>query len=221
MNIRKYMTALAFGLAISTADAGFNPSRFTFSVPYVPGGRGTAWHLEGYQARLSVKGGRHVCTFLKDVDVPAYRDTDPDTNEEFWDCPDVTVRHLRKTYLVREGGKCKGMVCRYDLIEPGNQDGLVTDQVEYCPDIIVTVAGGGRMEVIGWKYYQPGDNPAEYFERGYPLNMDLSVTRKKLELCATPEYRAQLDYYDGPDYLGVTGMSRRVVRTGNNAWDGK
>jgi hypothetical protein len=220
MNISKYMTALAFGLAISTAGAEFDPRKFTFSMPYIPGGRGTVWELDGRDATLKVKGGRHVCTYLKDLDVPAFKEANPYTGETEWGCPDVAVRHLYDTDIIREGGKCYGMVCKYDLMQPGNQVALVTDHVENCPDIIVTTAGFGKMNVVGWKYYSRGDNPATYFERGYPLNVSLIKPDGKLRLCATEEYLAQLKFYLGPDYAGVKGMKMEPV-TYRNTWDGK
>ena len=206
--IRKF-GIIAFGLAMACAETGAPPGKFTFSVPYTPGMRGTAYYLPGEKGVLNRRDG--VCTFLGDLDVPAFRYRDPYTGKPGWRCPDVTVRHLRKAILVREGGKCLGMSCEYDLVN--GMPALTTDIVDHCPDIIVTEAGGRGMQVVGYKYHSIGDNPSKYFYDGVPIAQGFDVGKERLKYCADSLYLGQLEYFDGPD---MNRPGTKVYHTGLN-----
>lgn len=212
------------GLALAgLSSAGDVPGDFSFSMPYVPGGRGTAWDLPGRTGELHVSGGRHYCVFLGDLEVPAGRYRDPYTGEYAWRCPDVTVRHLRQILMVREGGECRGFTCEYDVVYPGPQAGMVTGVVSHCPDIVVTSSGDGRMRVLGAKYYRRGDNPGRYTADGVPGDIFFDISHRtkpgKFGKCADPVYRGQVDYYEGPDMHRRN--TRDVYREVESGWDGR
>lgn len=220
--MNKGFTRIALGVAIAVQAFGSEPNvakGFRFSMPYVPGGHSTAWDIPGNRGVLKERYGRYTCTFLGDLVVPAFDARNPYTGETEWRCPDVTVRHLHTVDIGREGGRCTGMTCYYDRVQPGNQSALVAGPVNYCPDILVTTAGFGHMDVIGWKWFKKGDNPAYYIERGYPLEMDLEITEKKIETCGTKEYQGQLAYYLGKDFMRPGVTERTVVL--KDRWDGE
>ena len=131
--MKKIATIIA-GAALATCAYGENvpvPKHFPFIMPHVPMGQTTSWTLEGNQGKVVKKGKQHVCMFMTNVEAPAYLSYDPYDGTPEWECPRVTVRHLREVAMVRTGGKCKGFICKYDYVFPGDQAAITTDEVEY------------------------------------------------------------------------------------------
>ena len=222
----KKIAAIIAGAALATGVYGENvpvPKNFSFTMPYVPGGRTTSWTLDGNQAKLVKKGTKHVCMFMKNVEAPAYLTYDPYDGTPKWECPRVTVRHLRDITMVRAGGKCRGFVCKYDYVFPGDQAAITTDEVEYCPDILLTTAKGGDIQIVGAKFYDMGDNYGRYFSDGVPIDISYDVSHltepKFFGECATDRYRKQLRFYDGPDANREHTVN--VIRETDTGWDGR
>ena len=117
--------------------------------------------------------------------LPAYYDSRMDA----YYCPDVTVRHIYSAMIDREEGKCLGFVCGYDIAVPGGGPMLTTDRVEYCPDIIVTVAQQGRMDVVAAKTFKATEDATPYFRNGALIDFVLVKQKELVDKCGGPRYR--------------------------------
>ena len=167
------------------------PEKFTFSVNPFRGG--TAWYLDASQARLYREGGKPMCSYLGDLDFPARYDERMDA----YYCPGVTVRHIHSVMIDRMEGKCLGFVCGYDIAVPGGGPMLTTDHVAYCPDIIVTVAQYGRMDVVAAKTFRSSEDASPYFRNGALIDFALVKQKELVDRCGGDRYRRQLNYWIG------------------------
>lgn len=212
--IARYLLAgAAFAGMASGGDFGPVPGGFTFSLNPLKG-VSSAWYIDGREGVLrGLDGDDPYCVYGRVVAVPAGKDLGE------WSCPDVTVRHLRDVDLIRVGGKCLGMVCGYDVTDPGGGATMTTDPVAECPDIVVTVSYGGAVEAVSAKYMTPGEDFRQYYAPGRVADIFLDTTPGVYEKCATARYRAQVRYWVGETARG----KRRAVQfdVGNDGrWDG-
>ena len=208
---------IIFGSAISAsllfgAKVPGLPAKFTFGVSPFRGG--TAWYLDASQSRLYKEDGKAMCSYLGDLSFPAYYDSRMDAHY----CPGVTVRHIHSAMIDREGGKCLGFVCGYDIAVPGGGPMLTTDRVEFCPDIIVTVAQQGRMDVVAAKTFRPSEDATPYFRDGALIDFALVKQKELVDRCGGERYRRQLNYWIGTaDAPGSEHHTETVEYAG---WDG-
>ena len=222
----KKIAAIIAGAALATGVYGENvpvPKHFPFIMPHVPMGQTTSWTLEGDQGKVVKKGKQHVCMFMGNVEAPAYLSYDPYDGTPEWECPRVTVRHLREVAMVRTGGKCRGFICKYDYVYPGGVAAMQTYEVESCPDILLTTADGGDMKIVGAKFYDMGDDYGGYFNGRSPIAIRFDSSHRTAPTyfgeCATERYRKQLKFYEGPDVTRKHTVTR-VVET-KTGWDGR
>ena len=215
MGMLKRMLAGAAVVAgmVSGGEVPGLPGDFGFVTNPFRGG--TAWFLDAGHARLYRDGdGRAMCSYLYDLEFPAYRDGR--TGAHY--CPGITVRHLYRADIVRTGGKCRGFVCGYDIAIPGGGAQLTTDRVAYCPDIVATVAQGGRMDVVAAKTFRAGEDATPYFRNGALIDMLLTSEDILVDSCGGERYRGQLAYWlgtaEGPD----TELTTETLD--NPGWDG-
>lgn len=213
--VSRLLAAGAMASVLSSGgDFGPAPGGFSFSVNPLKG-VSSAWFIDGREGVLRGEGGDGpYCVYRRVIAVPAGKDRGS------WACPDVTVRHLRDVDLVRVGGRCLGMVCGYDVADPGGGAVLTTDPVAECPDVVVTVAYGGRVEAVSAKYLEPGEDFRAYYAPGRVADIFLDTTPGVYERCATARYRAQVRYWTGE----TVGGKRRLVTfdvPGDGRWDGK
>lgn len=204
--------ALAAGIALG-GDFGPPPEGFAFSLNPLKG-VSSAWTIDGREGVLrGADGDEPYCVYRRVIAAPAGKDMGE------WACPDVTVRHLRDVDLVRVGGECLGMVCGYDVTDPGGAATLTTDPVAECPDVLVTVAWGGGVDVVSAKYLERGDDFRSYYAPGRVADIFLDTTPGVYERCATARYRSQVRYWTGET---VGGKRRRVELEvpGDGRWDG-
>lgn len=192
-------TALVAGIAVSAGGVPGLPEPFTYGVR--PGHPTTAWYIDGREGVL--RGG--MCIFLGDLEVPAMDDRGGPS------CPGITVRHLVSVDVGPAVGKCRGLVCGYDHNVDGTGETLTTDVVEACPDIIVTVAMGGEMEVVATKWFDLGDDPTPYFARGKLVDMSLLTEKRLVDKYGGKRYRKQVAYWLGSSAL-MPGDSTVVWR---------
>ena len=214
MNIhRKAFVAatLAASLLFGAKVPGL-PAKFTFSVTPFRGG--TAWYLDASKSRLYMDGGNATCSYLGDLSFPAYREE----RTGAYYCPGVTVRHLHSAMIDRMGGRCLGFVCGYDIAVPGGGPMLTTDHVDFCPDIIVTVAKYGRMDVVAAKTFSADEDATPYFRNGALI--DFSLVREKflVDRCGGERYRRQLVYWIGT--ADAPGSEHHTVVEEHPGWDG-
>jgi hypothetical protein len=94
-------------------------------------------------------------------------------------------------------GKCLGFVCGYDIAVPGGGPMLTTDHVAYCPDIIVTVAQYGRMDVVAAKTFRASEDASPYFRNGALIDFALVKQKELVDRCGGERYRKQLNYWIG------------------------
>lgn len=188
------------------------PAKFTFSVNPFRGG--TAWYLDASQSRLYKENGKAMCSYLGDLVFPAYYDERMDA----YYCPGVTVRHIYSTMIDRMEGKCLGFVCGYDIAVPGGGPMLTTDHVEYCPDIIVTVAQYGRMDVVAAKTFRSSEDPTPYFRNGALIDFSLVKEKFLVEKCGGERYRRQLTYWIGT--ADAPGSEHHTEVEDYAGWDG-
>ena len=188
------------------------PSKFTFSVN--PFRTGTAWFLDASQARLYKENGKSMCSYLGDLVFPAYYEPRLDA----YYCPGVTVRHIYSAMIDRQEGKCLGFVCGYDIAVPGGGPMLTTDHVEYCPDIIVTVAQQGRMDVVAAKTFKAAEDATPYFRNGALIDFVLVTQKELVDKCGGPRYRKQLNYWIGT--ANAPGSEYHTEVIDHPGWDG-
>lgn len=188
------------------------PAKFTFSVNPLRGG--TAWYLDASNSRLYMEDGKAMCSYLGDLSFPAYYDSRMDAHY----CPGVTVRHLYSTMIDRLDGKCLGFVCGYDIAVPGGGPMLTTDHVEYCPDIIVTVAKNGRMDVVAAKTFRSTEDATPYFRNGALIDFSLVKEKFLVDRCGGERYRKQLAYWIGT--ADQPGSRHHTVVEEHPGWDG-
>ena len=95
---------------------------------------------------------------------------------------------------------------------------LTTDRVEYCPDIIVTVAMQGRMDVVAAKTFRMSEDATPYFRNGALI--DFSLVREKflVDRCGGERYRKQLIYWIGT--ADAPGSEHHTVVEDYPGWDG-
>ena len=213
MGIRNTTIALCASIALASAGSVKGlPPKFTFGI--VPG-KGTAWYLDATNARFYTDAsGKPMCSYLGDLDFPAYHEKRSDT----YYCPGITVRHIYSVDIQRFGGTCYGMICGYDIAVPQGGAQLTTDLVDYCPDIVATVAERGRVKVVAAKTFKAGENARPYFRNGSMIDL-LFVTEPTLvNKCGGTGYRKQIEYWFGSS--AQPGDLRTDFDVDSDQWDG-
>ena len=209
----KIITCITMAAAfISAATIPGLPKKFTFSIN--PLRDGTAWYVNATHARLYKDNGKSWCEYLGDLVFPAMYD---DRVKAYF-CPAITIRHISSIEIRRSNGKCRGMVCGYDIAVPGGGYMLTTDLVEYCPDIIATAIVNGIMKLVAAKDFSLGEDATPYFRNGTLIDLHFDTEPLLVDKCGGDRYRKQLNYWLGTSLK--PGDRRNIQYVEDVEWDG-
>jgi len=188
------------------------PRKFSFSVSPISG-FSSAWFINATRGVLhDGEPGRPYCIYDGIIRVPAAY------ARGHYFCADITVRHLHDVLFSRHNGVCEGMVCKYDQTVPGNVATLTTDLVDECPDILISVVNGGKIELVEGIYLQKGDRKQDYFRDGIPAEIYLDISEPLVDMCASRRYKEQLKYW--LNYSIIPGDKRNDRPVSDDWWDG-
>ena len=181
---------IPFLFSLSFADPVSEPFK-SFDLNPMFGGKSTAWTINGNNAKKVRHGKQTFCNYAGRVSI---KETPGGI------CPDLTIRHLKTAYgsYDEENGKrvkCRGAVCEYDITQPGGAATLTAIRRKSCPDIIVSMIIGGRIEIVGEWNMEIGEDPGEYYSSGHveiPMNFDIDPMFVKF---MGLKYENQLDFW--------------------------
>ncbi|WP_141398338.1 hypothetical protein [Fibrobacter sp. UWT3] len=128
--------------------------------------------------------GKRMCLYMDDVELPA--------EDEI--CPDIVIRHLATVDIYYDGKECE-TVCGYDNNMMYSGELLVYDR-RSCPDILVTMVGGGRIDVVQEKYLDFDDRAWMYYDTTKVFTWELETDDVYIKHCMDSRYKKQIDFYE-------------------------
>lgn len=163
----------------------------SFSLNPLPGNISTAWFIQGKDAKKEVRGDETFCNYVGRVSLKE--------NSEGV-CQDITIWHVMRvygSYVEKNGEKIKvnGAICEYDIKQPGGGVHLTATHRHSCPDILASVAGGGKPVFVGEWMLKPNEDPGKYYKKGFvEVPMDFDINPKFVKFMGK-KYESQLDYW--------------------------
>lgn len=182
MTIPFKKTAVAVTCAAALGVCGLKSNWGSFD--YRPGPNSTAYFVKGTTALKVNVGKKRMCVYMDDVSIPSDDDL----------CPNIVIRHLSTVDIFYDGNTCK-TVCGYDQNNMYLGEMLVYDR-KSCPDILVTTAGGGRIDVWQEKYFDFGDRAWMYYDTTKTFTWELETDEAYIDYCMDKRYKKQLKFYD-------------------------
>lgn len=180
INIRTAAIAVAISTALGVCGLRSNWG----SLNYRPGPNSTAYFVNGNTAIKHKIKGKRMCIYMDDVMLPAEDDI----------CPDIVLRHLSTVDIYYDGEECE-VVCGYDNNNMYQGEMQVFDR-KSCPDILVTMVGGGRLDVVQELYFDFGDRAWMYYDTTKTFTWLLANEEVFVKNCMDDRYRKQLKFYE-------------------------
>lgn len=180
ITIKKAAIAVAVSTALGVCGLRSNWGPIT----YRPGPNSTAYFVNGNRAVKQTIGGKRMCIYMDDIMLPAENDI----------CPDIVLRHLATVDIYYDGKTCN-TTCGYDRNNMYLGEMQVFDR-KSCPDILVTLVGAGRLDVVQSLYLDFGDRAWMYYDTTKTFTWELETDEVYIKHCMDDRYRKQLDFYE-------------------------